>query len=160
LLTADALRGFAVGLVPFSLYLFAMRGFYSMRDTRTPFIINCLENALNVAFAAILYPHFGIRGLAYGFSAAYAVASVVALWVLRNRLSGLDGRRSLQTAVKASIAAAALAVASAAVAHVIDAPLVAVLVAGMAGLVVYVAVLQGLGSDEIKATIAAMRRSR
>jgi putative peptidoglycan lipid II flippase len=159
LLTADALRGFAVGLVPFSLYLYAMRGFYSMRDTRTPFVINCLENALNVAFAAILYPHFGISGLAYGFSAAYAVAAVVALLVLRNRLGGLDGRRTLQTAMKAAIAAAALAVASAALAHVIDAPLVAVIVAGLAGAVVYLGVLQALGSDEIRATVAAMRRS-
>ena len=149
LLTADALRGFAVGLVPFSLYLYAMRGFYSLRDTRTPFVINCLENALNVAFAALLYPHFGIRGLAYGFSAAYAVTSVVALAVLRKRLGGIDGRRSLQTAVKATIAAAALAVASAAVAHVINSPLVAVIVASIAGAVVYLAVLQGLGSDEI-----------
>jgi hypothetical protein len=35
-----------------------------------------------------------------------------------------------------------------------------VIVAGLAGAVVYLAVLQGLGSDEIKATIAAMRRSR
>ena len=159
LLTADALRGFAVGLVPFSVYLYAMRGFYSLRDTRTPFVINCLENGLNVAFAALLYPHFGIRGLAYGFSAAYAVTSVVALAVLRKRLGGIDGRRSLQTAVKATIAAAALAVASAALAHVINAPLVAVIVASIAGAVVYLAVLQGLGSDEIRATVAAMRRS-
>jgi putative peptidoglycan lipid II flippase len=160
LLTADALRAFAVGLVPFSLYLYAMRGFYALRDTRTPFVINCLENALNVVFAAVLYPHFGIRGLAYGFSAAYAVSAVVALVVLRNRLGGIDGRRSLHTAAKAAVAALALAAASAAVAHVIDSPLVAVIVAGLAGAVVYLAVLQGLGSDEIKATIAAVRRSR
>lgn len=160
LLTADALRGFAVGLVPFSVYLYAMRGFYALRDTRTPFLINCLENALNVLFAAVLYPHFGIRGLAYGFSAAYAVASVVAIVVLRNRLGGIDGRRALNTAGKATVAAVALAVASAAVAHVIDSPIVAVIVAGIAGAVVYLAVLQGLGSDEIRATIAAMRRSR
>ena len=55
-LTADALRGFAVGLVPFSVYLYALRGFYALRDTKTPFVVNCLENALNIVFAAILYP--------------------------------------------------------------------------------------------------------
>ena len=112
-----------------------------------------------MVFAAILFPHFGISGLAYGFSAAYAVAAVVALAVLRKRLGGLDGRRTLQTAVKAAIAGAALAVASATLAHVIDTPLVAVVVAGLAGAVVYLGVLQALGSDEIRATVAAMRRS-
>ena len=88
LLTADALRGFAFGLVPFSVYLYALRGFYALRDTKTPFFINCFENALNIVFAALLYPHFGISGLAYAFSAAYAVAAVVALAVLRPRLGG------------------------------------------------------------------------
>jgi methenyltetrahydromethanopterin cyclohydrolase len=44
--------------------------------------------------------------------------------------------------------------------HVIDAPLVAVIVAGTAGAAVYLGVLQALGSDEIRATVAAMRRSR
>jgi putative peptidoglycan lipid II flippase len=160
LLTADALRGFAFGLVPFSVYLYALRGFYALRDTKTPFIINCFENALNIGFAALLYPHFGISGLAYAFSAAYAVSAVVALAMLRPRLGGLDGRRALQTSVKAAIAAAALATATAVVAHAISTPLVAAVVASLVGAVVYLGVLQALGADEIRATIAAVRRDR
>jgi putative peptidoglycan lipid II flippase len=160
LLTADALRGFAFGLVPFSVYLYALRGFYALRDTKTPFIINCFENALNIAFAALLYPHFGISGLAYAFSAAYAVAAVVALAILRPRLGGLDGTRTLQTALKTGIAAVALAIATIAVAHAVSTPLVAAIAASIAGAVVYLAVLQGLGSDEIRTTIAAVRRDR
>jgi putative peptidoglycan lipid II flippase len=160
LLTADALRGFAFGLVPFSVYLYALRGFYALRDTRTPFLINCFENALNIAFAALLYPHFGISGLAYAFSAAYAVAAVVALAMLRPRLGGLDGARTLETLVKAAVAAAALAIATAVLAHAISSPLTAVVVAGVVGVAVYLAVLQGLGADEIRATIAAVRRNR
>ena len=158
-LTADALRAFAVGLVPFSVYLYALRGFYALRDTKTPFIINCLENALNIVFAAILYPHFGISGLAYAFSAAYAVSAVVALAMLRPRLGGLDGRRSMQTTFKAAIAAGALAIATALVAHAISAPLVAAITAGAVGAVVYLAVLQGLGAEEIRAALTAVRRS-
>jgi putative peptidoglycan lipid II flippase len=160
LLTADALRGFAVGLVPFSIYLYAMRGFYALRDTRTPFLINCFENALNIAFAVLLYPHFGISGLAYAFSAAYAVAAVAALASLRRRIGGLDGRRTLQTALEASIAAAVLAAVTAVVAHAVSTPLVAAVTASVAGAVAYLMVLQGLGADEIRATIAAVRRNR
>ena len=46
---ADTLAAFAVGLLPFSLYLFALRAFTSRLDTRTPFLINCVENAVNIA---------------------------------------------------------------------------------------------------------------
>ena len=160
LLTADALRAFAVGLVPFSLYLFALRGFYSLRDTKTPFIINCFENALNIAFAALLYPHFGISGLAYAFSAAYAVSAVVALAVLRPRLGGLDGPRTLQTALKTAVAAVALAIAIAGVAHAISAALGAAIAASIVGAVVYLGVLRALGAEEIRAVLAAVRRDR
>jgi integral membrane protein MviN len=160
LLTADALRGFAFGLVPFSVYLYALRGFYALRDTKTPFVINCLENALNIVFAALLYPHFGISGLAYAFSGAYAVSAVVALAMLRPRLGGLDGRRTLQTALKTAIAATALAIAIATLARGISSALVTTIVASLVGAVVYLGVLQALGADEIRATIAAVRRDR
>ena len=42
--TADTLACFAVGLFSFSAYLFTLRGFYAMQDTRTPFLLNCVEN--------------------------------------------------------------------------------------------------------------------
>jgi putative peptidoglycan lipid II flippase len=141
-------------------YLYALRGFYSLRDTRTPFVINCVENALNIALAAILYPHFGISGLAYGFSAAYAVSAVIALAMLRPRLGALDGARTLQTLLKAAIAAGALAIATALVAHAISGALAATVVAGIVGAAVYLAVLRALGADEIRATMEAVRRDR
>jgi putative peptidoglycan lipid II flippase len=158
-LAANALRGFAVGIVPFAVYLYALRGFYALRDTKTPFIVNCVENALNIVFAAILYPHFGISGLAYAFSAAYAVAAVVALVMLRSRIGGLDGRRSLQTTLRAAIAATALAIATALVAHAISEPLVAAIAASVVGAIVYLVVLQALGAEEIRAALSAVRRT-
>ena len=48
------LRGFGVGLVAFSVYLFLLRGFYAMQDTRTPFIINAMQNGANVVLAVVL----------------------------------------------------------------------------------------------------------
>jgi putative peptidoglycan lipid II flippase len=160
LLTSDALRAFAVGLVPFSVYLYALRGFYALRDTKTPFLVNCVENALNIAFAALLYPRYGISGLAYAFSGAYAVAAIVALMALRPRLGNLDGARTTQTAVKAAIAAGALAIATALVDHAIGNALASATVAGLVGIVVYLGVLHALGAGELRATVAAVRRDR
>ena len=76
-LVADTLVGFAVGLPFFSTYLFALRAFYALEDTRTPFLLNCLENAANIVLALWLFDELGIDGLAYAFSGAYALAAVV-----------------------------------------------------------------------------------
>ena len=42
--TADTLQAFAISLVPFSVYLYVMRAFYALQDTRTPFVLNAFEN--------------------------------------------------------------------------------------------------------------------
>jgi putative peptidoglycan lipid II flippase len=83
--TSEALSGLAVGLVGFSLYLFALRGFYSHGDTRTPFVINVGQNALNIALALVLVQEYGVRGLGLAFGVSYLVFAVVALGWLRRR---------------------------------------------------------------------------
>ena len=45
----------------------------------TPFWINCIENAVNIALAFGLYAWLGVPGLALAFSIAYFVGAVVAL---------------------------------------------------------------------------------
>ena len=76
---ADTLVAFSVGLLPFSIYLFAMRAFTSRLDTFTPFLINCVENVVNIVLAFPLYAWLGIPGLALAFSLAYFVGAGVAL---------------------------------------------------------------------------------
>ena len=63
--TADALGGFALGLVGFSIYLFVMRGFYAHQDTRTPFFINVGENVVNIVLAVVLSVHYGVLDSAW-----------------------------------------------------------------------------------------------
>ena len=82
--TARALSGLALGLAGFSVYLFVLRGFYARNDTRTPFFINLVENALNIVFAVALVDRFGVLGLGIAFSIAYIVSAVIALVVLES----------------------------------------------------------------------------
>ena len=72
-------------------------GFYAMQDTRTPFLLNCLENGLNIVLAIALYPAFGVEGLALAWSIAYIVAMVVALWRCAAASDRLDGRHLADT---------------------------------------------------------------
>jgi putative peptidoglycan lipid II flippase len=88
---AHTIAAFSVGLVPFSIYLFSLRAFYSEQDTRTPFKLNCFENALNIALAFPLYYAFGVPGLALAFAGAYTGAAALTLVVLRRRLSDREG---------------------------------------------------------------------
>jgi putative peptidoglycan lipid II flippase len=80
--TARALAGFSVGLAGFSVYIFALRGFYAHEDTRTPFYVNLFENVLNVVLALILVGRYGVLGLGLAFGIAYMISAVVVLWLL------------------------------------------------------------------------------
>ncbi|MGA1763805.1 MAG: lipid II flippase MurJ, partial [Ilumatobacteraceae bacterium] len=77
--TARALGGMGIGLVGFSLYLFALRGFYSHGDTRTPFLINIGQNLLNIALAIALAGRYDVLGLGLAFAISYLVFAVVAV---------------------------------------------------------------------------------
>ncbi|HUF83539.1 MAG TPA: lipid II flippase MurJ, partial [Acidimicrobiia bacterium] len=136
-ITADAIVGFAVGLVPFSVYLFSLRAFYSFQDTRTPFLLNCFENAVSVALAFPLYFWLGIPGLALSFSGAYAAGAVVTLVVLRRRLGRFDGRRIADTTVRVLATGLVVAAATWAVARAMgwDSPSRAVLTTAVGVLV-------------------------
>ncbi len=103
------LGGFALGLVGFSAYLFILRAFYARTDTRTPFYLNLVENALNIVFALLLVGRFGVMGLAIAYALAYSVAAVVSFVVLTRRLDDFDVRGLVDTLVRLLGAAAVMA---------------------------------------------------
>jgi putative peptidoglycan lipid II flippase len=91
---------FMIGLLPFTLFYVILRGFYALEDTRTPFMITV---GFSIAWLAMAVPLFRVVGpggpqvaaiaLAYGIS--YWLGCVAAWLLLRRRLGGLDGRRTL-----------------------------------------------------------------
>jgi len=97
-IVADTLVGFAVGLPFFSSYLFGLRAFYALDDTKRPFLFGCFQNAVNVALAILFFEVFdmGIPGLAYAHSGAYAFGAAITLLTLSRRsprgIGSLRGR--------------------------------------------------------------------
>ena len=106
--TARALAGLALGLIGYSVYLFVLRGFYAHQDTRTPFVINCFQNVLNIALAFILSPSLDVLGLGIAFSASYVLAAIGALFVLRNKVRGFSALDVLLGLSRLVIAAASM----------------------------------------------------
>ena len=142
--TAAALSGFALGLVPFSIYLYTLRAFYALGDTRTPFTINLGENALNVALAPILFDRAGVRGLAIAYTLSYLAAAIVADRVLARRL-GVGIAAPVRLVAIIAAAATLCGGVAWAVAESFDTPVVALISAVAAGAIVYVAIV-GLGA--------------
>ncbi len=151
---AHTIAAFSVGLVPFSIYLFSLRAFYSVHDTRTPFQLNCVENALNIALAFPLYYAFGVPGLALAFSGAYGGAALLTLAVLHRRLGDLDGRRFGSTLTRSLAAGGVVALVTWLIAHGMgwSTPWVALgttVVAGIIGFAAYFAVAAALRMREL-----------
>jgi putative peptidoglycan lipid II flippase len=146
------------------LYLYALRGFYSLHDTRTPFVLNCWENLINVVVAAALYPWFGVQGLAFSFSVAYGVAAVVALRALARRTGGLGvDLKARQVLARTAVAALVmtLAVRLAVVALPGRPPaLVEATVGVLVGVVVYAGALSAMRVREVAEILRRLRARR
>jgi len=162
--TADTLQALSIGLVPFSVYLYALRGFYALADTRTPFVINTVENVLNVGLALALFPSLGVQGLALAWTGAYSAAAILALFMLRRRVPRPVDASVGASLVRASLAGAALAIVASPLAAAIgrataNRALVASAVAALAGGIVYVIVLALLRTPELRSLLGSLRRA-
>jgi putative peptidoglycan lipid II flippase len=163
--TARALGGFALGLVGFSIYLFALRGFYAHQDTRTPFVINLVECALNIGLAFALVPRYDILGLGVAFAIANVVGALWALQVLSYKVPGFALRDVLGNLWPMLVAGVLAGEAMWLVATNVGGnagaeALLRLVVGGLVGVAVYVAVLAALRVPEVTALRDRMRPVR
>jgi len=133
-------------------YLYVVRTFSSMQDTRSPFMVNLVENGVNIATAFAFYEWLGIEGLAWSWTVAYSVAAVLALVRLRRRLGHLDAKMLGTTATRVVVALVPAGLAAGAIDHALGSAtpsrsVVTLLVASTAAGVVFVPLLQWLGID-------------
>lgn len=102
--TAAALVCYAPGLLGYSAVKIASPSFYALRDSRTPVFVSAAAVLVNIALNVTLVRVVGYRGLAFGTAVAAILNAVLLLWLLRNRLGGLDLRRVLRALAKISVA--------------------------------------------------------
>ncbi|MGI8809708.1 MAG: murein biosynthesis integral membrane protein MurJ [Acidimicrobiales bacterium] len=120
-LVSEVLNMFALGLVPFSFYLFLLRAFYSRQDARTPTLVNVILNTVYAVFSLILFPAFRVQGLALAHSLCYFTGAIVAGVLLSRRIGGLDARRTFAALGRAAIASVVAALAMLATLEGVDA---------------------------------------
>ena len=120
--TAVPLAFFAFGLVGLASVEILTRSFYAMRDSRTPVIVSIaqfiLKIALSIIFLSIIFTQtsantvsLGLGALALSTSLAGLLEALVLLWLLQQRIGGLELRVLGRFAGKVLLASAAMGVA-------------------------------------------------
>ena len=114
-LIAWALAAFALGTVPFSVQFICLRTFYSLENTKTPFLLQCVIGSVNAGGALLLVhlvqdPSWTAAALAAAYSLAYLVGVQLSWRQLKRSLPSLDGRDLLMHIARLGIGAGSGAV--------------------------------------------------
>jgi putative peptidoglycan lipid II flippase len=156
--TAGVLATLAIGLPGFSAFLFLMKSFQAMQDTRSVFYLYLVENGLNAVLALALYPSLGVQGLALAYALAYTGAAAAALVVLQRRTGSVDVGTVVQTWVRVGLASAVMAGVVSVLSALVEPALFRAMVGVLAGATVYVLVARRLGIQELSTLIPMRRR--
>ncbi len=96
--TTFPLAGFAVGLAGLASVEILTRAFYALRDSLTPVIVSVLQFIFKIALSLILINiaiwglQWGTFALAFSTSIAGTLEAAVLLWILNQRVGGLQLR--------------------------------------------------------------------
>jgi putative peptidoglycan lipid II flippase len=161
-----ALAFYALGLVGHAGLEIIARAFYALHDTFTPVWVGGLAMGLNVVLSLILPGIFDRAGWPShaGLALANSIATLLELAVLmilvRRRMDGLEGRRTLTTFAKSGLAS--LAMGATLLGWQVVLPHAGTLVLGGGGVVLGVAVYLGvallLRMGELGAVMGLIRR--
>lgn len=80
------------------------RSFYAMHDTKTPFYIAIVSEAVNILAVLFLIGRYQILSLAIAFSLASIVQMLLLLFWLRTRYDNLDDKKIIRTIMKIALA--------------------------------------------------------
>jgi peptidoglycan biosynthesis protein MviN/MurJ (putative lipid II flippase) len=158
--TAATLAMFSLGLPGFCTFLYAVRVFQAMQDTKTAFRLYLVENGVNIVAGVLLVGPLGVRGLALSVSIAYTLAAILALSVVRQRVGGLGGD-DLTTPIKRVVGATAVMALATVLALSVSgaqsglALLGRVVLAVVVGATAYVATAAALGARQARRTADA-----
>jgi putative peptidoglycan lipid II flippase len=108
---AGALRFYAVGLAGYASLKVLVNAFYALDQRKTPMLVSFLAVGFNLLFNWLFTFRlgWGHRGLALSTGLVASCNFLLLYLLMRRRLEGLESRRLLLTALKVSVAAAAMA---------------------------------------------------
>ena len=163
---------FAPAMIAFTVHYLVLRGFYADEDTRTPFFVQVVIAAVNIAAAVVLTqvvdPARVAQALALSFGIAYTVGATVSATLLSRRLGGLVDAETRRFVVRLVISSALAAAVMVATILGLDAAgvdratalgsLVTLAVAGVLGALAYVLGTRLTRMQELRYLVTSLRR--
>ncbi len=108
--TADTLAFFALSLFAQSLIPLFARAFYSLEDTKTPFVIALISELVTIIFAMIFMRQLGVSGLALAVSIGAILNITLLVATLKETLGSLNLENIFSSFYKIAIASIVMAV--------------------------------------------------
>ncbi|SHH53343.1 putative peptidoglycan lipid II flippase [Anaerosphaera aminiphila DSM 21120] len=102
--TASTLRFYSFALISLSFSSVLNRVFYSLSDTKTPFIVGVVNVLLNIGINLIVAQKFGTRGMAASVSISTAIAVFLDFVFLRRKIGRLGMKSYIKAFIKVAIA--------------------------------------------------------
>ncbi|MBS3957628.1 MAG: murein biosynthesis integral membrane protein MurJ [Clostridiales bacterium] len=108
---AEVLVWWAAGLFFFAGFMFVLKTFYSLKDTRTPAITNLVLTGVQIGLYAVLaggvtgWAGLGLIGIPIADGIFFAISLAVLLFILRSRVGGLEMRSTVWHIARVTIAA-------------------------------------------------------
>jgi peptidoglycan biosynthesis protein MviN/MurJ (putative lipid II flippase) len=166
-MTSAGLKMFSIGIFAWCAHPILMRAFFAMHTSLLPILLGTATSAI---FAALCWglanTSLGFLGLPLATSVSAIVLFLLLMVGLRSKLSRVDGRRVLRLLIISGLAA----VATAAVVLVVSryaniaqthlASLAKVLVLGIGGVWLYLAIGKALGLEEAGYAMTIITRKR
>jgi putative peptidoglycan lipid II flippase len=157
-MTVNTVGFFALSLFAQATAPLLARVFYAKHDSKTPFYVGLFSDGLNLVLALWLIKSMGVIGLAIAFSVSAIFDFLLMFIVLRLRIGYLDEKRIFISAVKCIVAGLAMALGIQAMKLLVW-PYVDMdrlwgvlsqgFLAGLFGLIIYLAICSLLKSEEL-----------
>lgn len=110
LLTAEALRCFAVGMIFMALNEVLTKAFFAAKDTRTPMFTAIVSMFVNFALVSFLAKAMGVGGIALSSSIATAVNCLINYFLLSKKENGIFVLHDFVNMIKCIICACVMGV--------------------------------------------------
>lgn len=112
-LTGRTVAFMALGLAAQSVVLLLVRGFYALKDARTPVIVSLVTVLVNIILSVtfIQVYHLPVWGLGLAYATATNLGLILLLYFLNQKVGGFNLANLLNPALKMGLAAAVAAVA-------------------------------------------------
>lgn len=99
-LAANALLLYSPAMIAYGVRDVLSRGFYSIKDTKTPMINSLIGIVLNYLFSFILYKRMGVEGLTLSASLSAIITAIILSRALSKRFEGLGMSSIIVDAIK------------------------------------------------------------